>query len=80
MTSSIYSRNEIYNKYLTIEEIKKHPEITPAVKGDKKLILDILTKQKPRMININGVNNQNKLKFASKLNAFHNIFLNIIKK
>ena len=80
MTSSIYTRNEIYNKYLTIEEIKKHPEITPAVKGDKKLILDILTKQKPRMININGVNNQNKLKFASKLNAFHNIFFEYYKK
>jgi len=31
-----YSLKDIFRSYLTIEELRRHPEITPAVQGDKK--------------------------------------------
>ena len=74
-----YSPKEIFKKYITIEEIKKHPEITLAIKGDKKFRLDILSHQKPKMINVKGVHNHNKLKFATRLNSFHKLFFNYDK-
>ena len=76
---SKYSPREIFRKYLTIEDIKRHPEITPAIKGDKKVKLDILTNQKPKVINIKGVNNQKRIKFVSKLNSFHKLFFDNFK-
>ena len=74
-----YSPREIFHKYLTIEDIKRHPEITPAIKGDKKVKLDILTNQKPKVIDMKGVNNQNRIKFVSKLNSFHKLFFDNFK-
>ena len=71
--------NELYNSYLTPEEIKRHPEITPALKGDKKFKLDILSNQKPKIISVKGINNESKVKFATRLNAFHKIFFDYYK-
>jgi hypothetical protein len=71
--------NELYNSYLTMEEIKRHPEITPAIKGDKKFRLDILSNQKPKIISVKGIHNENKIKFATRLNAFHKIFFDYTK-
>ena len=79
ITIGKYSPREIFNKYLTIDEIKRHPEITPAIRGDKKIRLDILSHQKPRMINIKGIQNQNKIKLASRLNSFHKLFFDYYK-
>ena len=79
MNSVKYTPKEIFNKYLSIEEIKNHPEITPALKGDKKIRLDILSRQKPRMINIKGMQNQNKIKIATRLNSFNKIFFDYYK-
>ena len=76
---SKYSKREISSKYLTIEDIKKHPEIIPAIKGDKKVRLAILTNQKPKVINIKDVYNQNRIKFVSKLNSFHKLFFDNLK-
>ena len=74
-----YLPREIFNKYLTIEEIRKHPEITPAIKGDKKFRLDILSRQKLKTINIKGIQNQNRLKFISRLNSFHKLYFDSYK-
>ena len=74
-----YSPREIFNKYLTIEEIRKHPEITPAIKGDKKFRLDILSRQKLKIINIKGIQNQNIIKFISRLNSFHKLYFDSYK-
>lgn len=76
---SKYSPREIFRKYLTIEDIKKHPEITPAIKGDKKVRLDILSNQKPKVLNMKGVYNQNRIKFVSRLNSFHKLFFDNFK-
>ena len=73
------SLNELYNSYLTAEELKRHPEITPAIKGDKKFRLDILSNKKPKIISIKGSKNENKVKFANRLNSFHKIFFNYYK-
>ena len=74
-----YSPNEIFKKYIKVEEIKKHPEITPAIRGDKKVKLDILSVQKPRVISLKGIRNQNKVKFATRLNSFHKLFFDYYK-
>jgi hypothetical protein len=74
-----YTPKTIFSKYLTIDELKRHPEITPAIKGDKKIRLDILSNQKPRMINLKEIKNQNKVKFASRLNSFHKLFFDYCK-
>ena len=76
-----YSPKEIYSKYLTVEKIKRNPEVIPALRGDKKINLTILSKQKPKFINIKSIQNinQNKIKFASRLNSFHKIFFNCNK-
>ena len=74
-----YSPNEIFKKYIKVEDIKKHPEITPAIRGDQKIKLDILSVQKPRVINIKGIKNQNKVKFATRLNSFHKLFFDYYK-
>ena len=74
-----YSPKEIFNKYLTVEEMKRHPEVTTAVKGDRKIKLDILSRQKPKLINIKGIYNHNKSKLASRLNTFHKIFFDNYK-
>ena len=71
--------NELFNSYLTMEEIKRHPEITPAIKGDKKFRLDILSNQKPKIISVKGIHNESKIKFATRLNAFHKIFFDYSK-
>ena len=76
---SKYTPKEIFRKYLTIEDIKRHPEITPAIKGDKKVRLDILTNQKPKVVNMKGVYNQNRIKFVSRLNSFHKLFFDNFK-
>lgn len=73
------SPKEIFKKYPTVEELKKHPEITLAIKGEKNFRLDVLSHQKPKMINIKGFHNQNKIKLATRLNSFHKLFFNYDK-
>ena len=74
-----HSIKDLYNSYITIDDLKKHPEITPALKGDKKMKLDILSKVKPKIINIKGLQNESKIKFATRLNSFHKIFFDYYK-
>ena len=75
-----HTPNDLFNRYITVEEMKKHPEITPAIRGDRKIKLDVLSLQKVRLINLKGIQNQNKKEFASKLNSFHKIFFNSFKR
>jgi hypothetical protein len=74
-----YSLKDIFRSYLTIEELRRHPEITPAVQGDKKLTLDILSQKKPKIIKSKGIRNEKRIKFASNLNSFHKIFFDYYK-
>ena len=74
-----YTPNDLFRRYITIDEMKNHPEINPAIRGDKKIRLDVLSRQKQGIINIKGVQNQNKINFVSKLNSFHKIFFNSFK-
>ena len=71
-----YTPKKLFTNYISIKEIKDHPEIMPALKCDIKIKLDILSKYKPKLINIKHIKNQDKLKFSSKLNSFYNLFFN----
>ena len=75
-----YSAKNIFNTYISVDELKRHPEIYPSLKRDKKLRLDILTQKKPKIINIHELHNENKSKFATKLNSFYKVFFNNYKK
>ena len=73
-TSGKYSAKNIFNSYISVDELKKHPEIYPSLKGDKKLLLAPLSEKKPKIINIHGLKSERKSKFATKLNSFYKIF------
>ena len=77
--SGKYSAKNIFASYITVDELKKHPELYPSLKGDKKVRLDILSQKKPKIINIHGLHNENKSKFASRLNSFYKVFFNYYK-
>ena len=75
-----YSAKNIFKSYITIDELKRHPEIYPSLKRDKKLILDVLSQNKPKIINIKGIQNENKSKLVSRLNSFYKVFFNYYKR
>ena len=77
--SGKYSAKNIFASYITVDELKKHPELYPSLKGDKKVRLDVLSQKKPKIINIHGLHNENKSKFASRLNSFYKVFFNYYK-
>ena len=74
-----YSAKNIFNSYITVDELKKHPELYPSLKREKKLILDVLSQKKPKKINTKGIQSENKSKIASKLNSFYKVFFNYYK-
>ena len=75
-----YSAKNIFNSYISVDELKKHPEIYPSLKRDKKLRLDVLSQKKPQIINIHELHNENKSKFANKLNSFYKVFFDYYKR
>ena len=79
INSGKYSAKNIFTSYITVEELQKHPEIYPSLKRDKKLRLDVLSQKKPKIINIHGLQNENKSKIASRLNSFYKVFFDYYK-
>ena len=75
-----YSAKNIFSTYITVDELKKHPEIYPSLKPEKKLHLDVLSQQKPKIINMKGILSENKSKFASRLNSFYQVFFDYYKR
>jgi len=74
-----YSAKNIFNSYITVDELKKHPELYPSLKREKKLILDVLSQNKPKKINTKGIQSENKSKIANKLNSFYKVFFDYYK-
>ena len=35
-----YTPKDLFKRYITVDEMKKQPEITPAIRGDKIIKLD----------------------------------------
>ena len=79
-TMGKYSAKNIFKSYITVDELKRHPELYPSLKPSKKLILDVLSQNKPKIINIKGVQNENKTKLVSRLNSFYKVFFNYYKQ
>ena len=75
-----YSAKNIFKSYITVDELKQHPEIYPSLKHEKKLILDVLSQNKPKILNIKGLYNENKSKLVSRLNSFYKLFFNYYKR
>jgi len=75
-----YSAKNIFDSYITNDELKRHPEIYPSLKRDKKLILDVLSQNKPKIINMKGIQNESMSKLVSRLNSFYKVFFNYYKR
>ena len=75
-----YSAKNIFNTYISVDELKRHPELYPSLKREKKLRLGVLSEKKPKIINIHGLQSETKSKFASKLNSFYKVFFDYYKR
>ena len=77
-------RNEtIYNKirsYMTIREINENPILASALTQDKRIMFNLLTKNKTKIINIKGLKNERKQHLVEQINTFRKAYFNYFKK
>ena len=65
---------KLLQSYVSLREIKNHPEISSAIKSDKKMSFGLLSNVKPKLTDIKGINNINKQKLVNRINTFRKIF------
>ena len=61
----------IFNR-LSLNEIKKYPEIVPAIKNERKLSFDILSSDKPQF-HAQDIKDAHNSKLSSNIDIFRNI-------
>ena len=71
---NILASNKIIESYTSLCERKKYPEISLALKNDKKIRFGLLSNLKPKLIDIKGIHNENKLKLVNRINSFRKIY------
>ena len=76
-TRNNLSYNNLIDSYISLNEIKKHPEISSIFRNDKKIHFRILSDQKPKIINIKGIKDKHKQKFVKKINSFKKLYFNV---
>ena len=76
-------RNEnIYDKirsYMTIREINENPIIASALTQDKRIIFNLLTRNKAKITNIKGLKNERKQHLVDQINTFRKSYFNYFK-
>ena len=65
---------KIIESYGSLSERKKYPEVSLALKNDKKIRFGLLSKLKPKLIDTKGIHNENKLKLINRINSFRKIY------
>ena len=68
----------IFNR-LSLNEIKKYPEIVPAIKNERKLSFDILSSDKPQF-HAQDIKDAHNSKLSSNIDIFRNIFFDYTTK
>ena len=68
------SSNRLIESYLSLGEIKTHPEISSALKNDRKIRFGLLSPMKPKLTDLKGVTNENKQKLINRINSFRKIY------
>ena len=71
---NILSSNKFIESYASLSEKKKYPEISLALKKDKKIRFGLLSNLKPKLIDVKGINSENKLKLVDRTNSFRKIY------
>ena len=71
---NILSSNKFIESYASLSEKKKYPEISLALKKDKKIRFGLLSNLKPKLIDVKGINSENKLKLVDRINSFRKIY------
>lgn len=71
------SKKDYYKRLfssLTPRDFQAHPELSSAVKYDKKIRFDLLTDDKPKFISTKNIHNEKKLRVINNVNSFRDIF------
>ena len=66
--------DRLIESYVSLSERKNHPEISSAIKSDKKLRFGLLSKLKPKLTDTKGIHNESKLKLINRINSFRKIY------
>ena len=77
--TSIKRNKTIYDKirsYMTIREINENPILASALTQDRKIIFNLLTANKSKIVPIRGIKNEKKLRLIEHLNSFRKSYLN----
>ena len=76
-------RNEtIYDKirsYMTIREINENPILASALTQDKRIMFNLLTRNKAKITNIKGLKNERKQHLVEQINTFRKAYFNYFK-
>ena len=70
---------KVIESYISLRERKKHPEISSAIKSDKKIRFGLLSPLKPKLTDSKGIHNENKLKLINRINSFRKIYFSNYK-
>ena len=70
---------KVIESYISLRERKKHPEISSAIKSDKKIRFGLLSPLKPKLTDSKGILNENKLKLINRINSFRKIYFSNYK-
>lgn len=68
------SSNRLIESYVSLSEIKTHPEISSALKNDRKIRFGLLSPMKPKLTDLKGITNENKQKLINRINSFRKIY------
>ena len=83
-----YSENNIktytiYDKirsYLPLKEINENPVLSSALTQEKKIVFNLLTSNKSKMISTKGLKSEKKLRLVDRINSFRKSYYNYFKK
>ena len=74
--SNNFPSNKVIESYVSLNDRKKHPEISLVLKSDRKFRFGLLSPLKPKLTDTKGIHNENKLKLINRINSFRKIYFN----
>ena len=80
--SSLKRTETIYDKirsYMTLREINENPIVASALTQDKKVMFNLLTPNKTKVIPIKGIKNEKKQRLVEHINTFRKSYFNYFK-
>ena len=76
---SMKTPNTLYNKvhsFMTSREINENPTVASALSQDKKIMFNLLTPHKSKLISVKGIKNEKKRYLVEQINKFRKSYFN----